>query len=418
MLAIENGQPVRSEPLPTRGLIGQEEKAAAMQVFDESIASGNAFAYNGKYEQAYEAAFVEYMGGGFADGVNSGTNAVFCALGGLQLDVLSEVIVPPITDPGGVMPVVMLGCVPVFADSDPNSYNTSAEQIEKVITDRTRAILVAHIAGDPCDMDPIMELAKKYNLYVVEDCAQAHGAIYKGKKVGTIGDIAAFSTMCGKHHCTGGQGGVVYSTNEKLHWQARRFADRGKPFNLEPETGNVVAGINCNLNELSAAVGVQQLKKLPKILENRRLVGETIKKGLADCKAVSLGWQVPDTDSAYWFLKFKLDTDALSADKEKFCEALRAEVKGLIVMPSYRHIHSEKPWFKNQAVFGKSGFPWQSTEYKGDKNPVFDMSSAISVTDSHFNIIISESYSQQDVKDIVVAIKKIEKAYMKEEVLP
>ena len=413
MLAIENGEQVRSNPMPTRGLIGEEEKAAAMALFDESIASGEAFGYNGKHEQAYEKAFADYMGGGFADGVNSGTNAVFCALGGLQMDAFSEVIVPAITDPGGVMPVVMVGCVPVFADTDLDSYNMSAETIEKAITERTRAILVAHIAGDPVDMYPIMELAKKHNLYVVEDCAQAHGAVYKGRKVGSVGDIAAFSTMLGKHHCTGGQGGVVYSMNEKLHWQARRFADRGKPFNVEGETGNVTAGINCNLNDLSAAIGVEQLKKLPGILERRRKVADLINDGLTDCKAVSAGTEAADSLSARWFMRFKLDLDAISVSRDQFCEALEAEVNGLLVIPSYRHIHSEKPWFKNQAVFGKSGFPWQCAEYKGDRNPTFNLVNAMDVTDTHFNFLVYESYGEQEAKDIVAAVKKVEAAYLK-----
>lgn len=411
-LAIDGGSPVRTKPMPARGLITEKEKAAAMAVFDEAIATGNAFGYGGKYEQQYEKDFVDFMGGGFADGVNSGTNALFCALGGLQLDALSEVIVPPITDPGGVMPVLFIGCVPVFADSDPRSYNTNAEQIEKCITERTRAIVVAHIAGEPADMDPIMALAKKYHLYVVEDCAQAHGAEYKGKKVGRIGHIAAFSTMFGKHHCTGGQGGVVYTTDEKLYWQAKRFADRGKPFNLTGETGNVVAGLNCNLNDLSAAIGSAQIKRLPEIIAKRRQIGQAIKAGLKDCKAVSLGWQVPDTNPVYWFLRFKIDCEKLKVDKDTFCRALDAEgIKG--IMPSYRHIHCEKPWFENKAVFGKSGFPWNCSDYKGNKNPKYHLENAIKVTDTHFNLLMNESFGQSEIDDILEAIKKVEKAYLK-----
>ena len=145
-LAIDGGAPVRSEPMPHRALFGTEEKEAVMKLFDEALEKGEAFGYNGTPEQEYEAAFVEFMGGGYADGVNSGTNAVFAALGGLQIDALSEIIVPPITDPGGVMPVVFVGCVPIVADAAPGSYNTSAAQIEPLITDRTRAVIVAHIA--------------------------------------------------------------------------------------------------------------------------------------------------------------------------------------------------------------------------------------------------------------------------------
>jgi len=407
-LAIDGGNPVRTKPWPARALIGKEEKDIAIKVFDEAIKSGEAFGYSGEYEQQYEKDFVDFMGGGFADGVNSGTNAVFCALGGLQLDALSEVIVPPITDAGGVMPVLFVGCVPVFADSTPESYNISVEQIEPLITERTKAIIVAHIGGEPVDMDRVMELAKKYNLYVIEDCAQAHGAKYKGRTVGTIGDIAAFSTMFGKHHCTGGQGGIVYTKNEKLHWQAKRFADRGKPFNLE-QTDNVVAGINCNLNELSAAIGIVQLQKLNYIVAKRRLIGEAVKEGLKDCKTVSLGQQVSNTECSYWFLRLKLDLNLSKANKETFCKALAAE--GIMVNPNYRHIQCEKQWFKNKAVFGKTGFPWDSSDYKGAKNPNFNFKNAIRVTDCHFNIAINEKFEQREADDIIAAIQKTSRAY-------
>lgn len=410
-LALDGGAPVRRTPMPPRHLLGEEEKAAALRVFDESIESGNAFLYNGKFEQQYEQDFCAFMGGGFADGVSSGTNAVFCALGALQLDAFSEVIIPPITDPGGAMPVIFVGCVPVCADGDPRSYNTNAEQIAKRITPRTRAILVAHIAGEPVDMDPIMALAKRHDLYVVEDCAQSHGAQYKGRRVGSIGHIAAFSTMAGKHHSTGGQGGVVYTRNEALHWQGKRFADRGKPFNIQNAAGNVVAGLNCNLNDLSAAIGSAQLKKLPGIIARRRRIGEAIKAGLRDCPAVFMGWQVPESECVYWFLRIGLRLSRLRVSKEKFCEALVAE--GIPAGASYRHLPGEAPWFRQQATFGKSRFPWSCAEYKGPKRPVYRFPNAIKATAVHFNISIHENYSARDAEDIVTAIRKVERAYLK-----
>lgn len=413
-LAIEGGFPVRGKPMPPRYLIGKEEKLIAMKVFDEAIASGEAIGYNGKYEQEYEKAFVKFMGGGFADAVNSGTNALFVALGALQIDALSEIIVPPITDAGGVMPVVMVGCVPVMADADTRSYNISAKNIELMITERTRAIIVAHIAGEPVDMDPIMELARAHKLYVIEDCAQAQGALYKGRLVGTIGDIASFSTMFSKHHCTGGQGGVVYTQNEDFYWRAKRFADRGKPFNMDGVivgVDNVVAGLNCNLNDLSAAIGIAQLKKLPKIIEKRRKIGEAIKKGLKNCKSVSMGWQVPQSKPVYWFMRLKLDLDRISVSKKQFCEAIKKE--GVPVSASYRYIPCENPWFKKKAVFGKSGFPWNCSDYKGSKDPQFMVDDAIKVTDTHFSINFHENYGKKEIKDILAAIKKVEKAYLK-----
>lgn len=273
------------------------------------------------------------------------------------------------------------------------------------------AVIVAHIAGEPADMYPIMALAKKHGLYVIEDCAQAHGAKYKGRLVGTIGDIAAFSTMFGKHHCTGGQGGVVYTRNETLHWQARRFADRGKPFNIDA-TSNVVAGLNCNLNDLSAVIGSAQIKKLPTMIAMRRKIGAAIKEGLADCKAVSMGWQCSDSEPAYWFIRLKLDRSKIVVGKEEFCKALEAEGISNIT-PSYRHIPCEAEWFKNKAVFGNSGFPWNCSDYKGNRNPQIRIDNALQAIDEHFNFFINENYGQKEIDDIIFAIKKLEKAYLR-----
>jgi dTDP-4-amino-4,6-dideoxygalactose transaminase len=279
------------------------------------------------------------------------------------------------------------------------------------VTERTRAIIVAHISGDPADMDPIMEFARSRNIYVIEDCAQAHGAKYKGRLVGSLGDISAFSTMFGKHHCTGGQGGVVYTQNEKLHWQGRRFADRGKPFNIPNAAGNVTAGLNCNLNDLSAVIGSEQLKKLPRIVANRRKVGEAIKQGFKALKSVAVGWQVPESESAYWFIKIQFKGEALKVDKNTFCNALGAE--GMVIDPCYRHIPCEAPWFKNKVTFGNSGFPWNCSEYKGSKNPQFTIDNAIRMTETHFNLWINESYGDQEIADILTVFEKVEKAYLK-----
>ncbi len=200
-LAIQGGDKVRTTPWPVRRLFGQQEKNAVMELFDRAIKEGShLLGYNGEQEQQYCKDFADYLGGGYADGVNSGTNALYVALRSLDLEPGSEVIMPPITDPGGMMPVPLDHCIPVVADSVPGSYNTGAEQIAARLTERTRAIIVAHISGIPVDMDPVLELAKRHGIPVIEDCAQAHGATYKGRIVGSLGDVSAFSTMFGKHH--------------------------------------------------------------------------------------------------------------------------------------------------------------------------------------------------------------------------
>jgi perosamine synthetase len=408
VLAINGGEKVRVTSMPRRRLFGEEEKQAAVVLFDEAIAAGDVFGYNGPQEQAYEREFAAMMGGGYADGVNSGSSAIYTALGALQLDPGSEVVVPPITDPGGVMPVALLNCVPMVSDAAPNSFNMGPEQLRAVLTEHTRAIIVAHIAGEPADMDPILAIARERHLPVIEDCAQAHGARYKGRLVGTLGDIAAFSTMSGKHHATGAQGGVVFSRNEELHWQAKRFADRGKPFNLDAST-NGVAGLNLNSNDLAAAVGRVQLRKLPAIVAARQKVAAAIREELREAKAVSLGWQVPETEPAYWFLRFHVDPSAVRVTKEEFARAVAAE--GIPVTASYRHIPSEAEWFRERRVFGRSGYPWTCPDYQGDRGRTFPCPNAVAATDHHFIMGVHENYGAEEVRDIVTALLKVEHAY-------
>ena len=148
------------------------------------------------------------------DSRNCGTNSVYGALAALNLPPFSEVIVGCVTDPGGMMPIVINNCIPVPADTALGSFNTGAKEIEACITLRTSAIVVAHIGGEPADMPAIMKVAKKHNLPVVEDCAQPHMAKINGKNVGTFGRYGAFSLIFGKHMCTGGQGGAVICNTE------------------------------------------------------------------------------------------------------------------------------------------------------------------------------------------------------------
>lgn len=408
MLAIDGGQPLRTQAFPKRGLFGMAEKQAAMRLFDAAIDSGNPIGYGGPEEVAYESEFAAWHGGGFADLVNSGTSALYAALGGLELAPAGEVVVPPITDPGGVMPVALLNLVPVVADAAPGSFNAGPEQIEAVLGAHTRAIVVAHIAGEPADMDPILALAAARDVPVIEDCAQAHGALYKGRLVGTLGSVAAFSTMSGKHHSTGPQGGVVYSTDEALGWNCKRFADRGKPLGLDGG-GNVRAGLNLNGNDLAAAIGRVQLQRLAEILAGRRRVVAAIADGLAAVDGVDVGWRVADSDPAYWFLRIHVDAAAFRVDKAAFAAAIAAE--GIPVNPSYRHLPAEADWFRRRLVFPPSDYPWGLPEYGGDRDAEFPCSNAVAAVESHFILSIHESWAPADAADAVAAVAKVATAY-------
>ena len=409
-LAIHGGEKTCTQPWPPRRLFGEEEKQAVVALFDESIATGNAFGYGGAQEDAFCAEFAAHMGGGFADGVNSGTNAVYVALRSLDLEPFTEVIVPPITDPGGVMPVALMNCIPVPADSAPNSYNAGAEQIAARITDRTSAILVAHIAGIPADMTPILELANKHKIPVVEDCAQAHGAKHGDKFVGTLGEVAAFSTMFGKHIATGGQGGVVFTTSEDRYWNVRRMADRGKPFGIEGQSENVRASLNSNMDELHAAIGREQIKKLPSIIERRRKVALAIEKGCAEkCAAVQMVGDPTWGKASFWFLFFRFDAEKLTCDKSTFVTALAAE--GLPVGDSYSHCPSERLWFETQTVYGESKMPWSHPSYKGDANPHYEMPNIQAAIANYFTLSLHEGLSEREAELTIKALEKVERAY-------
>jgi len=393
--------------MPPRHLIDIEEKEIVLKVLNESIRTGNAFRYSGKYERLYEREFVDFMGGaGYADGVNSGTNALFVALGSLGLQAQSEVIVPSITDVGGVTPVLYNCLVPIFCDVDPRSYNIGAEQIESLITDKTKAIIIAHISGEPANLGPIVKLAKKYKLLLIEDCSQSPGAEYKGKKVGLFGDIAIFSTMSSKHHCTGGQGGVIFSKNKDLIEKSKQIADRGKLFENEKYTGrNIELGLNCNMDEISAAIGSTQIKKLPAILSKTNYLGETIKKQLIEnSNVMTVGWQPKNSFSVYWFIRIKLEIKKINVTKKYFCEALHSE--GIPVSNEYRSVPMEQECFQSSQLYN---YMKKKSHNSSSNNIGFpNLEKTLS---THFNIFIRESYGEQELEDIINALIKVENTF-------
>jgi perosamine synthetase len=405
-LAINGGPKSRLEPWPPRKHFGLEEKAAAMALFDQAIETGSPFGYNGPQEEAYCKEFAEFMGGGFADAVNSGTNSVYLALKALELEPFTEVIVGAVNDPGGIMPIALLNCIPVVADTAPDSYNVGPEQIEERITDRTSAILIPHIGGEPADMEGIMKVARKYNLPVVEDCSQAHAACINGQYVGTFGNVAAFSVMFGKHYCAGGQGGMVFTKDEDIYWSVRRHADRGKPFGLENTNGNVVASLNCNMDELHAAIGRVQLKKLPEIVENRISFVSLMTKKLEKLETIIIPQLDENVKHSYWWWRLGIDESKITCSKDEFCEALVAE--GLIAIPRYRGaLPYTFDWFKKRA----GQHPWNNPLCQGDPAREFPTPNAFDAMDKYFNLIIYESWAEKEAQDIINIFRKVEKAY-------
>lgn len=401
---------MRSEPFPTRGHIGLEEKAAVAAFLDQVIESGVLPAYDGEEERAYCTEFAAYLGGGFADAVSSGSAAIYVALKALDLEPFSEVIIGAFTDPGGMMPIPLLNLIPMVADSIPGHLCTGPEQVVELISPRTRAIIVPHIAGEPADIAGIMAVARPHGIPVIEDCAQAHGARLNGQLLGAFGDLATFSTMGGKHHSTGPQGGVVYTKDEARYQAIRRASDRGKPFFLPPGSTNVTASLNFNLNDLAAAIGRVQLRKLPASVARRRAIVAQLMEGITDLPMLSIAPPRPGFESSYWFLPIQFHPDQATCDKATFCDALRAE--GLAVMTDYRNgLPHSHDWFVQRRVFGRSGYPWASPDYHGDPNRTFPCPNAQAMLQSHFILTFHENWDSQTLDDAIAIFQTVARAY-------
>jgi len=407
--SVHGGPRARRWPWPRRRHFDKRERRAVIRLMDREIRRGGALVYDGVEEKAYCEAFARYLGGGYAKAVNSGTNAIYVALRALDLEPGSEVVVPPITDPGGTMPVAMMNCIPVPADAMPGSLNTSADQIKVRLTDRTSAIVVAHIAGHPVDMDPILQLASERGIPVVEDCAQAHGSVYKGQMVGSLGTIAAFSTMFGKHHSTGAQGGVVFTRDTLLFARARQITDRGKPYGALGNPANLVASLNFNQDEISMAIGCVQLEKLPGAIAARRAFVSIVDAGLQGINGVSLIGDPPECMSSYWFLMLRLDTTTLRCNSEEFASALLEEgIAG--VNTGYPFYPTEQPWHRDAVVFGKSGLPWSALTEQ-PKPRCFELPNAHQANRTIVRVDVHESLGEREARDLVTAVEKIGRYY-------
>jgi len=364
--------------------------------------------YDGQETDSLEREWAEFHGAKFAAAVSSGTAAVHTALAAGMLEAGSEVITPPVTDPGGVNPILFQHLIPIFADLDPQTFNPDPVSVAKRITDRTRAIIAVHLAGQPCDMDPIMALAQKHDLLVIEDCSQAHGARYKGRLAGTIGHISAFSLMGGKHLTAGGEGGVVLTNDEELYWNAKRFADKGKGFNLE-DGRNVVLGLNYRLTEIQAAIAREQLRKLPDIVAKRQALASRLRQGMARLKTVRFWKIIEGAEPSYWFCFLRLDPEAVTVSKEQFAAAVRAE--GVPLGAHYAWLLYEFPYFKQRRTFGTSGAPWTCYEHSRDLDYTGCCPNADKAIAQHMTLQLHECWTEREVADTVAALAKVEAHY-------
>jgi len=273
-LAIDGGSPLRTTPFNPWPHHGEDEIEAAASV----LQSGRVNYWTGEEGRQFEEEYAAYCGCKYGVAVANGTVALELALYALGIGPGDEVITSSRTFIASASSIVVRSAVPVIADVDRDSQNITAKSIAPLITEKTKAIIAVHLAGWPCDMDPIMELAQERGLKVIEDCAQAHGATYWGRPIGSLGHAAAFSFCQDKIMSTGGEGGMLITNDEGIWRKAWEYKDHGKSWNAVYEQVHPSGfqwlhesfGTNWRLTEMQSAIGRVQLKKLDGWVKKRR----------------------------------------------------------------------------------------------------------------------------------------------------
>ena len=368
----------------------------------------------------FEADLARYFGVAHVAAVSSGTAAIHAALMALQLEPGTEVITSTLTDPGVAMAILSVLCVPVFADHDYETVLPTANTIEAVLSKNTGAIIITHLMGLVCDMDPIMHLARRHGISVIGDAAQAHGSTYGGSRSVPFGHIGAVSMMSTKHITCGGQGGFVATDDALLYLGAKRFADRGKSFDL---VGNgspsrfggdrVALGLNYRMTELEATIGRVQLTKLDLIMARRRRVMDAINGGIEGLSAIRPVAVVKGVDHNPWALLFLLNRPRMIVDATRFAAAVSAEgVAMSVAIPGLVPVVDELTVLRSRTTFGTSDLPYgivQRYPYSralNAKHPNVDR-----LTGDLVAVWIHEGWTPRDETDAIDAIRKVTSEY-------
>jgi len=330
-LAIDGGTPVRHKDFASWPHFAADEIAAVTRV----LASGSVNYWTGKECVQFEAEYAQHVGVQHAITLANGTLALELALCALGIGPGDEVVVPSRTFIASASCVVARGARPVVADIDPVSQNLTADTIRAVLTPRTRAIIAVHLAGWPCEMEPIMSLAREQGLHVVEDCAQAHGARYRGRPVGSFGDAAAFSFCQDKIISTGGEGGMLLTNNAVLWEKAWAYKDHGKScdavFRRVHAPGfrwlHESFGSNWRMTEMQAAIGRLQLGKLDEWVATRRSHAAILEACFATLPGLRITPPPSEVMHAYYRYYVFLDQDKLQQgwDQARVIAAIQAE---------------------------------------------------------------------------------------------
>jgi dTDP-4-amino-4,6-dideoxygalactose transaminase len=389
------------------------------------LRSGKVNYWTGPRGMEFEKKFAEWQGSKYAISVATGTAALHVGLTALGIGPGDEVIVPSYTFIASSFSVLQAGAVPRFADVNIDDHCISIESAEKLVNSRTKAIMPVHLYGNVCDMDKINAFAKKHKLFVIEDNAEAFGGSYKGRKTGTLGDIAGCSFCQNKTFTTGGEGGMVTTDNEDYAWIARSFRDHGYDvkqrlslLELEqklPYIHNMV-GWNYRMTEMQSAIGLAELERMDNWnMPNRHRNAHIIIDRIKDLPQVLYSpIDTPERRNGWFVMAFSLDIDKMTCDIKEFVNAVVAE--GAPVWKVFwPQCHTEQA-FQKHISFGNSGFPFKSKEYAEPKSVDYtkvDVPNAKWHEKHTFTCFAFPTYTVSDCEQIGDALRKVIKALSK-----
>lgn len=397
----------------------------AIKSVEEVLRSGRVNYWTGRKGMEFEKRFAEWQRSKYAISVATGTAALHVGLASLGIGPGDEVIVPSYTFIASSFSIVQAGAIPRFADVNLDDHCISVESAEKLVNERTKAIMPVHLYGNVADMDKIMGFARRHKIFVIEDNAEAFGGVYKGRKTGTLGDIAGCSFCQNKTFTTGGEGGMVTTDDENLAWAARSFRDHGYDvkerlslLELEqklPYIHNLI-GWNYRMTEMQSAIGLAELDRMdnwnmPRRRRNAKIILEALKdEPMIKFRPVD----TPERQNGWYVMAFSLDMENMRCDIAEFVKASGAEGA-----PCWKvfwpQCHTERA-FSDHNSFGRSGFPFKSKEYTTPAHVDYskvEVPNAVWHQHHTFTCFAYPTYEPQHCEQIGEALRKVIRAFAK-----
>ena len=414
-LAILGGPKVREREWPPYNTLDENEKREVMEVLDSGVLSafvansGPAF-LGGPKVQKLEEAWAAYFGMKYAVSMNSATSALYAAVSACGIGPGDEVIVQPLTMSATATAAIVNGAVPVFADVDPHTMNFDPASVADRITPRTKAIYPAHLAGLPTEMAPLIELAEKHGLFLLEDNAQAPGALYKGQYAGTLSDIGVFSLNCHKViQC--GEGGVAVTNDDELALRLRLVRNHGEKVvrSLSDTRRRSLIGFNFRMTEMEAAVAYHQLRKLDKLNQWSVGLADHLSMRLREeCDCITPPAVPEHMTHVYYFYHTEYDAQKGGVPLDLLAEAVQAE--GVPVASRWPDPLYRLPLYQHRSAMGETGIPFRPPWYDGDvsyEDGICPEAEALADRSFFLERVVRWPNTEDDMEQVVRAVCKV-----------